>query len=290
MRQNTERKNRRIQVSKIVLLLFVWVVPALNTRAQYVPAFPDREVIDCAQENLERYLHSIRMDLPSFGFNSVDEFDRIVIGHPYERQYLSPYFTTDTAYVSDERYFYSTYWWHVPLYVDDTIRSFIDVIVRDNELRYLGGGAKNLAVHLDRTEKHYAIPDSLKRATLFPEDHAGESSCGYITAYDSLAHRYALYPIIMDFNEWCETHYPPFQPYCTFRNYFISRHTGEYYNPAPKSQVVSDRWYFFPNPFSDELYLQIPSHHQNAKSIRVEFFSMDGRLIFREEVSGEWLY
>ncbi|MBN1927187.1 MAG: hypothetical protein JW798_15245, partial [Prolixibacteraceae bacterium] len=112
--ESQKNKYKKSNIAFKALLLFVLFF-CLNGYSQ-IAVFSDEEVIEVAAANLQEHLTRIQADPQAFGFNNTDEFDLIEIGHPYELQFLSDYFMSDSLFIQSGRYFSSKNEWFVPLY------------------------------------------------------------------------------------------------------------------------------------------------------------------------------
>lgn len=114
-----------------------------------------KEVTDAADKGYQAYLEKIPDGQESnYGFNSRDEFARVMTGKPYQIIILKKEFYTDMD-LTGEDCLQPLDEWRVPLMVDGENRAFLTVARVNGQLKTVGLGAAGLARELGEFEKEH---------------------------------------------------------------------------------------------------------------------------------------
>lgn len=114
-----------------------------------------KEVTDAADKGYRAYLEKIPDGQESkYGFNSRDEFARVMTGKPYQIIILKKEFYTDMD-LTGEDCLQPLDEWRVPLMVDDENRAFLTVAWVKGQFKTVGLGAAGLAKELGEFEKEH---------------------------------------------------------------------------------------------------------------------------------------
>jgi hypothetical protein len=135
----------RIIISVLVVMIFSQQKMVYCQRHEILDS---TVILSVLQSGLENYLNKIPDGKEiDFGFNSKEEFNKILFGNPLQIYTISEDLSSDI-------YFSPTTIWKVPLIVDDSYRCFLDILLINGAYKVVGMGLNKLASDLDAYERH----------------------------------------------------------------------------------------------------------------------------------------
>ena len=148
--------------SKIIILVLV-VMSFSQQKMLYSQSSEIMEntlILSVLQNGLENYLDKIPVGKENdFGFNSREEFNKIVFGDP-----MQIYSISENS--SSEIHFLPTKKWKVPLIVNDSYRCLLDISFNNGNYKVVGIGLNELASDIDNYERHKNLK-SIQQKSLF---------------------------------------------------------------------------------------------------------------------------
>jgi hypothetical protein len=232
----------------------------------------DTEIINAAKANLQNYINGISDHYDDFGFNDTTEFDKAVIGIPYQYAEITDTFFSDKEFINDRCYVNLVNEWFVSILVDSEIRCFINFVCKGDTLNYIGGGASYLARNFNYTEKYFNIPDGLKRILLSSDELLG-CACFYLTTFDSTNNNYEFYP---ELNASSKTKCTPqkwYQRYKSLNELFVSYKTGVFPDAINTLSLFDNNNSTFPI--------------KPNTTVSIKIFNLQGQLIVTDQFTND---
>lgn len=152
------------QIMKIAMLTGIILSNTLfgnNLYSQYSITSNPEAFNEAVYKGIEKYIEKIPTGKESdFGFNSTDEFERMVIGEPYQICILDENSFTE-SFQSDT--FQLINRWSVPILIENEYRCFIDIVYDGNSFKAVGFGLHELADDLGIYEKSFPHKDKKEK-------------------------------------------------------------------------------------------------------------------------------
>lgn len=254
--------------TKLTVLIILISVSSLNAQAYRI--ISDEEVRDTAQAQLGIWLEKLEGDdlYKNYGFNNLEEMNRVEIGTPYEKVFLSDDFVSDSVFIIGKNYFTKeNLSWDVPLLVDSEMRCLLSVSYRNDTLKvYKIGGPTN---EIEMCTKKYAIPTEGKKYLLIPEVLY---LCEFIMHYDKEKDNYTLYPV---FDKCADE--VSYNRHDSLEGFFYSYKNNEYNSITDFSNDICP-FKIYPNPVVSQSLLKgfIPAKIQD---VRLQVLDVNGMMV-----------
>lgn len=218
----------------------------ISIKANEYRIISGEEVIDTAYAQLDIWLEKIRaINYNDFGFNTIEEMNRVELGTPYEVIFVSEDFLTDSVFIKEKNYFIKeNQKWEVPLLVDSEMRCLLSVGYFNDSLNVfkIGGAAnaKEIQVCMDK----YNIPKEGKKYIFIPEYLY---LCDFIMHFEEDKNNYQLFPIIENTIDWECNDQVSYNKHDSLEGFYYS-YQNNVYNSI--SNIANDVCPFeiYPNP------------------------------------------
>jgi hypothetical protein len=261
--------------TKLTVLIILISVSTLI--AQEYRIISDKEVRDTAQAQLGVWLEKLEGGLyKNFGFNNLEELNRVEIGTPYEMVFLSNDFVSDSVFINGKNYFTKeNRSWDVPLLVDSEMRCFLSVYYRNDTLKAIGIGGSSAAKEREVCMKKYAIPTEGKKYILVPEVLY---LCEFIMHFDEEKDNYTLYPVF----DKCASEVS-YNKHNSLEDFFYSYKNNEY-NSVRGISIDQFSFKIFPNPLISIATFKvfIPL---STKDATIHIYDNKGMKLFQEKLN-----
>jgi hypothetical protein len=267
--------------SQISLIVFLGLLSFGTCLAQNNRIISDKEVLDTAKANLNRFIESIDGSFKNFGFNSKEEMNKITLGPPYETVFLSSEFIKYPVFVDGKNYFTKeNFIWEVPLIVDNTIRVFLRVLYSNDTLKYIGGGGSDFCQYINGCEKKYSIPKDGKRYLLIPEILY---PCEFIVLRNDSVNTCKLYPVRKDVEGNDCTSDVSYNRHNSMADFFNTYKTKIYTSAVDKENYFS-QFEFYPNPLNTFGILKgiVP---QSVLKAEIVIAACNGQVLLRNQIN-----
>jgi hypothetical protein len=266
----------------IIVLLALLGNTTKNIVAQEGRVISDKEILNFANANLDKFREMVSSMHNDFGFPTAESLKKATLGAPYEFVLLHPDFINDSIYTDDKNYFYNrNRSWDVPVLYNETIRSFMRIFNQNDTLKFTGAGGAGLGKIFEDCEKHYSIPKSGKRYFLHPEIIY---QCDFIVLFDS-TNNYRFYPLYYqdnDLNSYCLRRVS-YNKHNSMKSFFDTHKTQVYTSSKQDIVNASVEFEMYPNPALVNVNMRgyIPIQ---TKTAYFSVYDNTGRKLFDEQL------